>query len=402
MPHDFWAMERKALADFRKFKDNNPLSAVSESVREFEKRVLAQSGEDFIVVNGVAIIKIRGHLGNWPSFWGYLLDGSIDSYPLIIEKLALASSSDEVTRIRLLVDTPGGQLDGLFPLLDALKSTTKPLEAVIGSRADSAGYGIVSQVDKIIASGIISEVGSVGVGTTFFVNENFVDITSSDAPKKWPDVTKESGVEVVRGELDEIHAKFAKYISEGRSAATGRNITIDIVNQDFGRGGTMLAEAGLAAGMIDEIIPAPERVSNAYFFNNSEPSSPGAASNIVPKIEKMDTKTLRNEHPDTYAEIMQLGVNQERERVEALLDTGSECGKMDKAVEFVKDGSCITQPKTTAAFLSARINNQDLQNREKDNPSDVDTPDPDDTTEEADAKMNKFLADRKKRGMNRA
>lgn len=402
MPRNFWAMERKALADFRKFMDDNPLSAVSEAFKEFESKLQIQTANDFLVVDGVAIISIRGHLGNWPSFWGYLSDGSIDSYPLIIEKLGLAEANEQVTHIRLMVDTPGGQLDGLFPLLDAIKSMKKPIEAIVGARADSAGYGIVSQVDRIIASGIISEVGSVGVGTTFFVDEDFVDITSSDAPNKWPDVTKDSGVEVVRGELDEIHQKFATYIAEGRSSATGRNITVDIVNSDFGRGGTMLAEAGLAAGMIDEIIPAPERVSNADFFTNSGPTSSGTAGQKESEEIKMDKKTLQREHPELYAEIVQEGVLQERERVEALLDTGSECGKLDKSIEFVKNGSCITQPKVTAAFLSAKINNQDQQNRADDNPPPVDTPDPDDTKEDDDAKLQKFLKDRKKRGMNRA
>lgn len=402
MPHDFWAMERKALADFRKFKENNPLSKVSDAFKEFEKKLETQVANDFLIVDGVAIISIRGHLGNWPSFWGYLSDGGIDSYPLIIEKLGLAEANDTVTQIRLMVDTPGGQLDGLFPLLDAIKSTKKPIEAVIGARADSAGYGIVSQTDRIIASGIISEVGSVGVGTTFFVDEDFVDITSSDAPNKWPDVTTDAGVDVVRGELDEIHEKFVKYISEGRSAATGRNITVDIVNQDFGRGGTMLAEAGLAAGMIDEIIPAPERVSNADFFANSEPSSPGTANKTDSRVKKMDKNKLLREYPDLHAEMVTEGVLQERERVEALLDTGRECGKLDDAIEFVKNGDCLTQPKVQAKFLSARINNQDQQNRLDDNPEDVETPDTDDDTEYEEAKLQKFLDDRKKRGMNRA
>lgn len=402
MTTKYWAMERDALAKFRDFMEKNPISGLSAEIRDFDKKLESMNASDFRIIDKVAIISISGHLANRPTFWGFLLDGNIATYPLIIEKLGLAEANSEVTQIRLLVDTPGGELDGLFDLLDALKAVSKPLEAIVGARADSAGYGIVSQVDKIIAAGEISEMGSVGVGTTFFVDEDFVDITSSDAPNKWPDVTTEAGVNVIRSELDEIHAKFVHYISEGRSAATGRNITPDIVNSDFGRGGTMLAEAGLAAGMLDEIQPSPARISNADFFENSDSSSSGTAAKTIKKITKMDKITLQREHPETYAEIMQLGAAQEKERVEALLETGSECGKLDKAIEFVKNGACITQPKTQAAFLSARINNKDVENRAGDDPPPVTPPDPKDKKEDEETLTARYLDDRKKRGLNRA
>jgi hypothetical protein len=322
-----------------------------------------------------------------------MFDGELSTYPSIIHMIRSADDNPQVTQIQLRVNSPGGYLDGLFDLLNVIKSVSKPVESLIEVRADSAAYGIVSQTDRIIALSDMSEVGSVGVVTSFFVDEEIIDISSSDAPKKWPDVTTEKGVDVVRAELDEIHQKFVEIIADGRAAATGRRVTVADVNSNFGQGGTMLAEAGLSAGMIDEIIPAPERVSNADFFQNNTGSAPSSSrSGKIEPRNKMDLKELKEKYPEVYKAV----IKTERDETAALLKMGKTCGKMDYAVECVEQGKRLGNPLVQAEFLSARINKNDADTRDGDNPPDLNPP-PDNAEKFDEADFTKKYLEKRKR-----
>ena len=64
-----------------------------------------------------------------------------------------------------------------------------------------------------------------------------MQIASSAAPNKRPDVSTPAGQAVVRAELDDLHALFAERIAKGRSHATGKTYTVAQINSDFGAGG---------------------------------------------------------------------------------------------------------------------------------------------------------------------
>ena len=371
MDPKFWAMCPAAVNQYREFAEANKHTSLS-TIKEFEAKLESLDSEDPVFSGSTAVIKIQGMIRNSPSFLSFMYNGNIISYAMIARQIASASENDKVEKIQLQVDSVGGAWDGMFEVLNAIKSTKKPVDAVVYGRADSAAYGIVSQADKIIALNSASEIGSIGLVQRFFVNKQLVVITSSDAPDKRPDVDTAEGAAVVRAELDEMHREFVKIIAEGRAAATGRPITETIVNSDFGRGGTMLADAGLAAGMIDEIQPTPERISNARFFQNpaaASSSAPGSIKNTGKK--NMDLNELKQKYPDVYGAAAAEGVAQERERAQALLETGKTCGKLDYAIECVKNGKCITQPTVAGAFLSAQVNASDQENRAADDPASI-------------------------------
>lgn len=396
MPHNFWMMNPDFVKKYRLFKKQ--IGIVDASAMEaYAKKLQNPDSDDLTIVDGTAVIPIRGSLSNRHSFFSFMFDGELDTYPSIISMLRSADSNPAVTQIQLRVDSPGGRLDGLFDLLNTIKSVSKPVEALLEGRADSAAYGIVSQADKIIANSEMSEIGSIGVGTSFWVDKEMVDITSSDAPNKWPDVSTEKGVKVVKKELDKIHEKFAEIIAEGRSVATGKKITAKIVNAKFGQGGTMLADAGLDAGMVDEIIPPPERVSNAAFFNNSEPAPSGLRSGTNKTEKKMDIKEFKSKYPDVYQAAAQAGRDEEREEISALLKMGKSSGKIDYAIECIKKGKKLSQPTVQAEFLSAQLNKNDVDNRNDDDPDEITSPDTiDDKAAEA-ALVKGYLARRKEK-----
>lgn len=391
--NSFWAMEPGALLRYRKFKAR--FTGVDSSQLElYQKKLQSPDSNDLTIVDGVAVIPIRGSLSNRLSFFSFLYDGELNTYPSIIHMINSAVANPLVSQIQLRVDSPGGRLDGLFDLMNAIKAASKPVEALIEGLADSAAYGIVSQADKIIAASNMSEVGSIGVGTSFWVDDEMVDITSSDAPNKWPDVTTAEGVNVVKGELDEIHLKFVEAVAEGRSAATGKSVTVADVNLKYGQGGTMLAEAGQAAGMVDEIISAPDRVSNADFFqNNTGPGPSGSRSGKSKREKKMDVNELKEKYPEVHA----AAIKAERNRAAALLKAGQSCGKLDYAIDCVADGSSIGDDLVQAEFLTARINKADVDERKKDDPPAIKTPEANADKLDEEKIEKEFLEKRKKR-----
>lgn len=398
--HEIWAMREYALSQYQQYRAANKATSLSV-IKEFEAKLESLDSEDPVFSGTTAVIKIKGMIRNAPDLFSYMYNGNIITYAMIVRQIKTASENDKVEKIQLQLDSVGGPWDGMFQAINAIKSTKKPIEAIIYGRADSAAYGLVSQADKIVALDTASEVGSIGLVQGFFVDKRFVTITSSDAPDKRPDVSTEEGASVIREELDEMHRQFANAIAEGRSAATGLKITEKIVNSDFGQGGTMLAEAGLAAGMIDEIQPALARVSNSAFFQNSGPSSLGAGSIKANSNKNMDIKELKSQHPEVYGAAFDEGVAKERERAQALLETGKSCGKLDFAIECVKDGKCVTQPIVAGAFLAAGKNAADVRNRDDDNVDDIKTDASASDSEEA-ALTKRYLADRKKRGLSNA
>lgn len=84
----------------------------------------------FEVINGIAIIPVHGPLskrsGVFDSFFGFT------SYELLSDLLGQALDDSEVNAILLDIDSPGGEVAGLFDLADEIFSARdqKPIWAV--------------------------------------------------------------------------------------------------------------------------------------------------------------------------------------------------------------------------------------------------------------------------------
>jgi signal peptide peptidase SppA len=117
-----------------------------------------------ITVERIAVISVIGTL---VSRSGYLDAASgLLSYDEIGDAVAEATADPAVRGIILDVDSPGGEVGGLFDLVDritAFKSAGgKPLWAVANESALSAAYAIASAADRLYVTRT-GEVGSIGV-----------------------------------------------------------------------------------------------------------------------------------------------------------------------------------------------------------------------------------------------
>lgn len=314
----FWAIAESSL---------NQLQAAAGQMIPAQFEVAAFDG--YTVADGVARIAVRGVLTPTPDKWAAYFGGANTAYADLVLAIDAAQADPRVNRIEYAIDSPGGTIAGLFETVDAMGRVTKPTTAVVGNQAASAAYSLAAQADQIVATGRGSAVGSIGVVQRMAVSSDVVSITSRAAPNKAPDPATEEGRAVIQDQLDEYHALYAQTIADGRG------VSVDKVNTEYGQGGIFLADSALKRGMIDAIAtPQP------------------AASGAKKGKQAMTLAELMAAYPDAYAAAVQVGIDQERDRVSAHLTMGEAAGAMETAVAAIQAGDQLT-PTRVAEYHAA-------------------------------------------------
>ena len=362
-----YAFDENVFDELKARIEGSSVSVVPEAFLTTVSSRVAR-GQHMQVVGTTAVVPVTGVLEKRPSLFSFFFGGAT-IYGDIVQAITDANARDGVERIVFEIDSPGGQVSGIQSVIDAMEASEKPITASVTDLAASAAYWIASQADEIIVNNIAAGVGSIGVVTQMRTSDSVVTLTSTNAPEKAPDASTEEGKKQIVAQLDEIHARFASDVADGRDTS------VSDVNKNFGQGRVVLAEAALAAGMIDGI--------------GSQETSP-AASETAKGESVMDLETLKANHPDVFkaakAEGVQEGVDAEKERVESLLVLGAESGDMDRAVKAINDGESLVgkgAQKLIAHFTMAGLKNKDIAARDEDNPGDLDTTQDDPESEKA-------------------
>lgn len=304
------------------------------AARESQSRILTVAGT-------TAEIAVHGVLTQAPDFMARFFGGGNTTYAEIRSALAEAEADPNVRSITLDVNSGGGQIAGLFDTLAAIEAVRKPVNALIRDLGASAAYAIAAQADSIKAANAATRVGSIGVATSMALDSQVVDITSTEAPNKRPDVSTEEGKAVVQAELDDLHAVFVDSIAKGRSTSTSK------INAEFGRGGILLANKALEKGMIDGISG----------------SIPGNSKSEAKT--KMDIETLKAQHPEVYTAAVNCGVDQERDRVKAHITWAEKSGAHKTAFTAIQEGSRVTD-SILAEYQTAALDKRDIEGRQDD------------------------------------
>lgn len=301
-----------------------------------------------ITPKGIGEINISGVLTKKPDFLSMLFGGGNTTYDDIQKSIALFEQDDNVSEIILNIDSVGGNVNGLFEAMDAIRYAKKPTKSIIRGACYSAAYGLASQANQVIASHKSSSVGSVGVLRQYYVSDNRVTITSTEAPEKAPDVRTPEGVLMVKKEMDDLHNLFVEQIAEARKTNK------DYVNANYGRGGVLLASEALARGMIDSIGNGGVAVEkNNLKLRKSK------------EVRAMDLKQLKSEYPDLCNNIAEQAVASERDRVSSHLIMGEASGDLKTAIQAVKDGSLMTAA-LQATYMAAGMVKKDIEARQDD------------------------------------
>ena len=292
----------------------------------------SRAAEPLNIVAGVAQISINGVLLGTRDRWLDMFGVAQTGYDDILAQVVQADADEAVGSIEFQVDSPGGEAsNALIAAADAIWMAKKPTRAVVGEMAASAGYWLASQADTIAMSGPASMVGSIGVAVDMRFDENDVSITSTDAPKKRPDIATSEGQADVRKSLDDLHDIFRSAV------ARGRKVGADTVNRNFGQGGVQLTAEALESGMADTEIRS------------------GAAAAQRDTVAVMDLETLKSSHPETYALAVDIGKNEERTRVCAHLKLAETTGIHAESAKHIEAGLHAGDNTVVAAHQNAQL-----------------------------------------------
>ncbi len=315
-------------------------------------------------------------------------------YNEIISTAQMLAKDPTVKNVKLLMNTPGGTVEGMDEAKQALDllALDKEVTAENHGMIASAGYYIAMSASKIKALSPLSVIGSIGVvvagldfsGAMESNGVRKIKIVSKNAPDKQADPTTDKGRDIIQAQIDAMERVFINTVAEGR------NTTTEDVIANFGKGGLLIANDpgegnpdALSVGMIDSVVVGGELVESVntgviaenctnednLCYNSAEADENGLPSHStgdpVPQSKTapsgdnkdiiMDITKLKAEHPSVYAEAVKIGADSERGRVEAHITMGEAAGDTKMALENIKAGADLT-PAINAKYMAAGMN----------------------------------------------
>lgn len=167
----------------------------------------------------------------------------------------LACETETVQQILLLVDSPGGSIDGTFAFADAVSECCKPVTTIINGMCASAAYWIGSSAAKIYATAPTDIIGSIGTMIQLVDQSKYLDnlgivvrtFYADDSANKNAEFTQASkgeGKLLVKNLLNPLNDQFKAAIVANRPD----------VNKDALTGKIYVGADALAAGLIDGIM----------------------------------------------------------------------------------------------------------------------------------------------------
>ena len=354
---DIYLCEPSYLERYLYKIENATESEINMANDEFGNK---KQNEILSIEGDTAFIEINGSLSkNGPSpiarFFGFQGTG----FDQIMEAIELVKDDISIKDVIFKMDTPGGTVPGTDEAFQTLQALSKIKNTVAQNHGMIASGGLffASGARKIIAMAPTTETGSLGVmiagidDTEFLKNEGFKRITirSSNAPNKNPDIATKKGQDILQQRVNDLEKIFIQRVAEGRGVTEAK------VKKDFGRGGLLIAEDALDAGMIDDIITSVK--------NNKENEI------VLQEQNKMNLTEMIEKHPELKNEIaamqtsfFQSGAEKQKEifkvqagKISAFLkkDTVYPETIVNKAIGFLMGENTIEVLEASAAAYDA-------------------------------------------------
>lgn len=200
--------------------------------------------------DGVAIVRITGPIFRYANLFTRV-SGATSTETLALD-IQRAIDDPRVNAILLSIDSPGGEATGISELADIIFAARdkKPIWAYAEGLIASAAYWIGSAASKLVidataAAGSIGVVVAVSNPAAKTAEE--IEIVSTNAPNKRPDVSTDAGRAEYQRLVDAIETVFIDTVARNRAVTRSRVI------RDFGQGGLRVGADAVKARMADAV-----------------------------------------------------------------------------------------------------------------------------------------------------
>lgn len=278
------------------------------------------------VRNYVAIVPVFGVIVP-RDYWYYRV-----SLEILAHDITTAVNNPSIKAVILNMDSPGGNVVGCVEMTALIRQlkTKKPIIAFAHGSCASACYWIASACTEIIVSPT-AEAGSLGVVWDTWDSsvkdqkdgyEN-IQIVSEVSPDKRPDIKTPEGKAKIQAVVDAMANAMIEDI------ATNRNVTVETVKTNYGKGGLFVGQQIVdqkmaeGVGTLESLI---EKYKNYTTYNNLT-NTKGAVMNVNLSSgensgQSITAESLQASHPAVYQAIFNAGkvsgVNHECERIKKI------------------------------------------------------------------------------------
>jgi signal peptide peptidase SppA len=220
-------------------------------------RTLDNQAKGYEVIDRVAVVPLEGVIAKRMNIFSRISGGV--STQLFQRDILAAADDPEAHSIVVLVDSPGGTVDGTQAAMQAIRAAReqKQVVVVVDGLGASAAYWIASAAERIYIVDDTTEVGSIGVvashqdwsryeenlgvKTTEITAGKYKRIASEHAP-----LTQE-GRASIQDQVDQIYTIFVNDVAANR----GRDV--ETVLKDMADGRLFIGRKAVEAGLVDGI-----------------------------------------------------------------------------------------------------------------------------------------------------
>jgi len=292
-----WSIRPEKMAEIRNIYQAH-LRGPKIDWKDMEARVGLSLGgdrqeEQYQVMDGVAVIPVKGVLTKGLSFFSFLFGGA--SMKQIGIAFQAALDDPLVKSILLDIDSPGGTVDGTEELAEDIFKARgrKPIVAYTDGMMASGAYWIASAADEIYISGDTVQVGSIGVVATH------IDQSKADEAygEKWTEITAgrykriasghrpltDEGAAYIQDQVDYLYSTFVDAVARNRGVDQEEALAM-------ADGKIFIGKQALEIGLVDGVEAFSDLIDQLHS-----------------KEEMMNIEELKTKHPDVYEAVLAEG-----------------------------------------------------------------------------------------------
>jgi capsid assembly protease len=369
------------------------------------------------VQDGVALLPIEGVISKRMNLFSQISGGV--STQILQSDFAQALADPMAHSILLLIDSPGGSVDGIQQAADDIRSArdVKPVYAFADGSMNSGAYWLGSAAEKVFSASDTTAVGSIGVIAKHVdyskAQENEgVKVTTIRAGKykalgSQGEPLTDDGLAIMQAQLDHVYSVFVNAV------ASNRGVDVQTVLSKMAEGRVFLGKQAVDAGLVDglasvsDIIGQLNQISQGATASHSKTgantmdkltiASIGASISSQAELDAAIDKLTAEATAKGKTEGVTAGATAERERIKAVEAAAQGFPGHDELVAKIKFDGKTTGDQAASQILAAErtLRGDKLKDLKADAPEAAasSTPNPKKEKEQADAAAGKAEVD---------